>query len=139
LFFAWRTWYYTGVFSVFHGTQRYVVAVWQPGAPIRTVLERLTHSIMMVLTVNDPPRFDVFALPVVGGAVVAVMSAAGVPRFNRIPAAAVLFFFLSIAGACVTYGWAYTGRFSVHVMPVASALAVCGLAAVCSTDRMKKA
>ena len=29
--FAWRTWYYTGVFSVFHGTQREFLAVWKPG------------------------------------------------------------------------------------------------------------
>jgi hypothetical protein len=28
--FAWRTWYYTGVFSVFHGTQRQLVATIQP-------------------------------------------------------------------------------------------------------------
>ena len=29
--FAWRTWYYTGVFGVFHGTQREFLAVWKPG------------------------------------------------------------------------------------------------------------
>lgn len=137
-FFAWRTWYYTGVFSVFHGTQRYVVAIWQPGAPLRTVLERLTHSVMVVLTVNDPPRFDVFALPVLGGAAVAVLSLAGVPRFRRIPAAAVLFFFASIGGAFVAYGWTYTGRFSVHVMPITSALAICGLASLFRRDQTKK-
>ena len=37
LFFAWRTWYYTGVFSLFHGTPRYLVAIWQPDMPLRTV------------------------------------------------------------------------------------------------------
>jgi hypothetical protein len=39
----------------------------------------------------------------------------------------VLFFFASIAGAFVAAGWTYTGRFSVHVMPIACALTACGL------------
>ena len=32
--FAWRTWYYTGVFSLFHGTQREFLAVWKPGMTV---------------------------------------------------------------------------------------------------------
>src|SRR6185369_1205648 len=52
--FAWRTWYYTGVFSVFHGTQRDLLAIAQPGVPIHAVLGRGLASAMMVLTVNDP-------------------------------------------------------------------------------------
>jgi len=75
LCFAWRTWHYTGVFSVFYGTQRYIVALWQPGAPLGVTLQRLTHSVMLVLTVNDPPRFDVYALPILIGAGVAAGSA----------------------------------------------------------------
>jgi hypothetical protein len=42
----------------------------------------------------------------------------------------VLFFFASIAGAFVAAGWTYTGRFSVHVMPITCALTVCGAASV---------
>jgi hypothetical protein len=130
LFFAWRTFHYTGVFSLFYGTQRYQMAIWQPGMPIRTALGRLAHSLLMVLTVNDPPRFDVYALPVVSGAAVAIFSAAGVPRLRELPAAAVLFFFASIAGAFVAYGSAYPGRFSIHVLPITCALATCGVAAI---------
>ena len=55
---AWRNWHYSGVFDTFYGTQRYVVAIWQPGAPVAESLRRLIHSVMLVLTVNDPPRFD---------------------------------------------------------------------------------
>jgi len=128
--FAWRTWHYTGVFSVFHGTQRYIVAIWQPGMPVGTMLGRLTHSVMMVLTVNDPPRFDVYALPILVGASVAVLSIMGAPRLRDLPAAAVLFFFASIAGAFVAAGWTYTGRFSIHVMPITCALAACGVASL---------
>ena len=122
------TWHYTGVFSVFYGTQRYIVAIWQPGAPLGVTLQRLTHSVMLVLTVNDPPRFDVYALPILVGAGVAVLSIMGTPGLRDLPAAAVLFFFASIAGAFVAAGWTYTGRFSIHVMPITCALAACAVA-----------
>ncbi|MGH9143789.1 MAG: hypothetical protein ACRD2I_21855 [Vicinamibacterales bacterium] len=128
LCFAWRTWHYTGTFSLFYGTQRYIVAIWQPGSPLAVSLQRLAHSVLMVLTVNDPPRFDPYALPILGGAAVAVLGVAGTPAFRDLPAAAVLFFFASIAGAFIAAGWTYTGRFSVHVMPITCALTVCGIA-----------
>jgi len=128
LAFAWRTWHYTGVFSPFHGTSRYVVAIWQPGASIGETLQRLAHSVTMVLTVNDPPRFDMYALPVMIGAAVAVMSVVGTPGLRDLPAPAVLFFFAAIASAFLVAGWAYPGRFSIHVLPITCALAVCGTA-----------
>jgi hypothetical protein len=132
LLFAWRTYHYTGVFSVFYGTQRYIVSIWQPGAPLGETLGRLVHSVMLVLTVNDPPRFDVYALPILAGAAVAVLSVAGTPGLRDLPAAAVLFFFASIASAFVAAGWAYTGRFSIHVMPITCALTACAAARLTS-------
>ena len=137
LLFAWRTWHYTGVFSVFYGTQRYIVAIWQPGMPLGTVAQRLAHSVMLVLTVNDPPRFDVYALPILVGAGVAASERGRRPPPARAAAAAVLFFFASIAGACVAAGWGYTGRFSVHVMPITCALTACGLASL--SGRIRRA
>jgi hypothetical protein len=128
--FAWRTWYYTGVFSVFHGTQRHIVAIWQPGMPLRTILYWMGYNMMVVLSVNDPPRFDIFASPVLVGAIVAVLSIARLPRLRELPAAAVLFFFAAIAGSFIARGWAYAPRFSMHVMPITCALAVCGVASV---------
>jgi hypothetical protein len=125
---AWRNWHYSGVFDTFYGTQRYVVAIWQPGAPVAESLRRLIHSVLLVLTVNDPPRFDPYALPILAGAVIAVLSMAGIPKLRDLPAAAVLFFFASIAGAFVAAGWTYTGRFSIHVMPITCALTTCGAA-----------
>lgn len=130
LLLAWRTWHYTGVFSVFYGTQRNWLAIWQSGVSFRDALARAGGSLMMVLTVNDPARFDPYALPVLAGAGAAVLSAAGVPRVNRLPLAAVLFFFASIAGAVVARGAAYAGRFSVHVIPITCALTVCAIASL---------
>jgi hypothetical protein len=125
LLFAWRTWYYTGVFSVFHGTQRELLAVWQPGMSAATALVRGIASAMMVLTVNDPARFDWRALPVLAGAAAAVLAVLGVPRFRDLPAAPTFFCLAGIAAAFVARGSAYAGRFSVHVIGVTCALAVC--------------
>jgi hypothetical protein len=132
---AWRNWHYSGVFDTFYGTQRYVVAIWQAGATVAESLRRLVHSVAMVLTVNDPPRLDPYALPILAGAAVAVLSLAGVPKLRDLPAAAVLFFFASIAGAFIAAGWTYTGRFSIHVMPITCALAVCAVARLCGAGR----
>jgi hypothetical protein len=130
LFFTWRTWYYTGVFSLFHGTSGYLQANWQPGMTSAAVLRQVVYSVLVVLTVNDPPRFDVFALPVLAGTAIAVLSVCGIPRFRTVPLAAVLFLFAGIAGSFLAYSKAYPGRFSVHVMPVASALVVCWIASL---------
>ena len=54
--FAWRTWYYTGVFSLFHGTQREFLAVWKPGMSAGEALPAMISSTLMVLTGQDPPR-----------------------------------------------------------------------------------
>src|SRR5262249_53595636 len=130
LLFAWRTWHYTGVFSVFHGTQRDLLAIWQPGMPLRTVVERAASSIAMVLTVNDPPRYDPPALPALAAAAAAAGGWVGLPALRALPLQPVLFFFASIAGAAIARGSAYPGRFSIHVIPITAALAVCACASV---------
>jgi hypothetical protein len=84
----------------------------------------------MVLSVNDPPRLDPYALPVLGGAIVCVLAVVAVPRLRDVPLSLVLFFFTSIAGAIVARGSAYAGRFSVHVLPATTAALVCGVVAL---------
>jgi Dolichyl-phosphate-mannose-protein mannosyltransferase len=128
ILFAWRTWHYTGVFSLFYGTSRYLLAIWQPNAPLPADLDRLFTNLARVLTVNEPPRFDLYALPVMAGVLVAVSSIAGVPKLRDLPAAAVLFCVSAIAAPFIVYGFAYPGRFSIHLMPITSALTVCAVA-----------
>ena len=130
LCFAWRTWYYTGVFGLFEGTLRNKLAIWQPGMALGTVAYRMGESVLLVLTINDPPRFDVYALPVLIGAAVSVLAVLGVPRLRDLPAAAVLFFFAGISSALIVRGSAYPGRFSIHILPITCALAVSGTAMV---------
>jgi hypothetical protein len=126
-FLAWRNWYFNGVFSVFHGTQRNIVALWQPGMSFGAVMARWLDSVLMVLTVHDPPAFDWKALPVLLGALVALLAVVGVPRLRDVPALPVLFFLVGISAAFVARGWTYQGRFSAHVIGVTCALTVCGI------------
>jgi hypothetical protein len=135
LFLAWRTWHFTGVFSVFFGTQRDHLALWSAGMPWHIAVQRSAESVWMVLSVNDPPRLDPYALPVLGGAIVCGIALVAVPRFRDVPLSLVLFFFTSIGGAIVARGSAYAGRFSVHVLPATTAALVCGVAALCQRKR----
>ena len=63
LLLATRTWHYTGVFSPFHGTQRDYLAIWQPGMPVTIALSRMVASLLMVVTVSDPPKLVWHAVP----------------------------------------------------------------------------
>ena len=128
LLFALRTWHYTGIFSVFYGTQRELLAIWQPGTSLTEGLRRTIDSVLMVLTVNDPPRFDVRAIPVLAGALIAVGAAARAPKLRDVPWRMVIFFLSAIVGAFITRGTAYAGRFSIHIIPIACAIAVSGVA-----------
>jgi hypothetical protein len=126
--FAWRTWYYTGVFGLFHGTQRESLAVWKAGMTWPDAVRAMGSSLQMVLTGQDPPRFAWPTAPVLGGALVAAASLLGVPVVRRAPLPVVLFFLAGCAGALVTRGWAYEGRFSLHLYGSASALCCWALA-----------
>lgn len=128
--FAWRTWYYTGVFGVFHGTQREFLAVWKPGMTLSQALPAMASSVMMVLSASDPPQFAWHALPLVAGAVIAIAAIACVPVFREAPLPAVAMFVSGCVGALVTRGWGHEGRFSIHLFGAAAALCGWGLHAV---------
>jgi hypothetical protein len=106
--------------------------------PFSTVASLMLDRVMLVVTVNDPPHFDIYALPVLAGAIIAVLSLLGLPRLRTLPAAAVLFFFASIAGALVARGSAYPGRFSVHVMPITCALTICAVSSLLQPGRRRR-
>ena len=137
LLFAWRTWHYTGVFSVFYGTQRDLLAIWQPGMAVGTGLERMVGSVMMVLTMNDPARFDPLALPLLLGAAISVLAIAGVPRVRELPLGPVVFCLSGLVGSLVARGSAYPGRFSIHMIAVTCAIVTC-TAALVTPSRLRK-
>lgn len=126
--FTLRTWYYTGVFSMFHGTTIGHNGLWQPGMPAGAVLARMADSVWMVLSMNDPPRFAWYATPLIAAAVMAAAAVAGVPLLRDLPLVTVLFFVASWAGALVARGEAYAGRFSTIVIGSATAVAISAVA-----------
>jgi hypothetical protein len=128
--FAWRTWYYTGVFSFFHGTQREHLAVWKPGMPAAAVVESMVGSLMMVLTASDPPRLAWHSAPLLAAAAIATLALAGAPGVRNAPLGLVLFFLAGCSSALVTRGWAYEGRFSIHLFGAAGALCAWGISAI---------
>jgi hypothetical protein len=127
---AWRTWYYTGVFSMFHGTQRAYLAVWKPGMTLSEGAAAMTSSLMMVLTGHDPARLALDSVPLVAAGAISLAAVANIRGFREAPLPAVAMFLAGLAGALVTRGWAYEGRFSIHLYGAASALCVWALAAL---------
>ena len=136
---AWRTWYYTGVFSMFHGTQREHLAVWKPGMAVGEAAAAMTSSVMMVLTGHDPARFALDSAPLVAAGVISLAAVAGIRGFREAPLPAVAMFVAGLTSALVTRGWAYEGRFSLHLYGSASALCVWALAALYNWRANKEA
>lgn len=125
--FTARTYYYTGVPSMLHGTTAYLNSVWSgPGGRLAAI-GRVGSSLAMLVTLNDPPRFDIRAVPVITGVIAAVAGLAGVRRLRSVPLGAALFCLAGLAGGFVARGVAYPGRFSTHLIPVTVALAVCAV------------
>ena len=133
--FAWRTWYYTGVFGVFHGTQREFLAVWKPGMSAWQAMQAMAGSVMMVLTATDPPAFTWHGLPLVVAAVIAVAAITALPGFRQAPLPVVALFVAGIAGALVTRGWGHEGRFSIHLFGAASVLCTWAVASAVQAFR----
>lgn len=132
LLFAWRTWHYTGVFSLFYGTQREYLAVWKPAVAWRDGASAMVSSVMMVLTGQDPPHFVWHAAPILAAAAVAGAALLNVPVLRDAPLSLVVFFASGLVGALVTRGWAYEGRFSIHLYGAAGALCCWALAGLWS-------
>jgi hypothetical protein len=130
--FAWRTWYYTGVFGVFYGTQREFLAVWKAGMPVQQAVPAMVSSVMMVLTAQDPPRLAWHAVPLISAAIISAGGVLNVPGFRKAPLPLVALFVAAASGALVTRGWGHEGRFSIHLYGIASALCVWGVAMLVS-------
>lgn len=124
--FTARTWYYTGVPSMLFGTQAGALSVWRT-IDGQTALQHLVGSVLMVLTMNDPPRFDVRAVPVLAGGAVALLALVGLRPFRALPLNAVGLCIAALGGALVARGSAYPGRFSIHLIPVTVTLAICAI------------
>jgi hypothetical protein len=130
--FTLRTWYYTGIYSMLHGTSTSANTVWKLG---ESLIGSWASSVLMVLTMNDPARFDVRAIPLLIGFTAAVLGLARVRPFARLPLPVVVLCMAGISGALVVRGSTYSGRFSIHMVPATVTLAVSAVALLLNRDR----
>ena len=125
--FTARTWYYTGVIDMFHGTQASHLSVWTQANSFVEGIQLVSGSLMMVLAMSDPPRLDPRAVPVMFGVLAAVAGVLRLGRFRSLPLNASALCLAGMVGSFVARGTAYPGRFSVHLIPITVALSVCAV------------
>lgn len=120
--FLLRAWYYTGVYDMFYGSSTRINTMWKQG---ESLLQSLTSSVLMLLTMHDPPAFDVRALPLLLPALASVLALLRAPVASRLPLTGVGFFLAGMSTAFFFRGVGYPGRFTVHLVPIGAALTVC--------------
>jgi hypothetical protein len=130
--FALRTWHYTGVFSLFYGTS---LKNNDTGLRPWTLLDggvwaKIAHSLQATLFMNEPPRPDPRAIVMVAGVLVALLALAQTRIAGRVPAIAVIAAAGGTVGAFLAHAHGYPGRFTIHLLPFASVLAMTGAAAL---------
>ncbi|HJU41793.1 MAG TPA: hypothetical protein VJ691_03225 [Vicinamibacterales bacterium] len=127
--FTLRTWYYTGNFSPFYGTQATSLAVWKPGMTGGDAARAMLDSVLMIATTTDPPRYHNGALPILAGAGLSLTALSGAGWVGRLPLPLVALTVAAFSSALVARGSAYSGRFSIHVVAVAVAVVMWAIAA----------
>jgi hypothetical protein len=125
LLVALRTWHYTGVFSLFYGTSlRHHDTGLRPWAVLdRTVWAKVGHSLASFVTLTEPPRPDPRSGIMAAGVLAWLASVLYRPVARGIPAAVAIASAGSALGAWFAHAHPYPGRFSIHAVPFASALA----------------
>lgn len=136
--FTARTYYYTSVPSMLFGTSSGHNSVWQAGDTAGMAARRLIESVMMFLTMSDPPAFDPRALPLLVGFAAALLAAANVRRFRTLPLPLVGFCLAGFSSALIARATSYPARFSVHLIPVTVALTMCALSLVIGRPRTSR-
>lgn len=126
--FSLRSYYYTGSANPLAGTQAGARSIWQVTDEGLTPAQNLTRSVLMVISMSDPPRWEPRAIPLVAGLAAAILGLAGVRRFRELPLNVAVLCLAGLAGSFVAQGSAYPGRFSAHLVPVTAALAVSAIA-----------
>ncbi len=122
--FAVRTWWYTGVFSVFYGTSlKYNDTGLRPSTiGSLGVWKRIAHSLSALVWMNEPPHIDPRAMVVAVGAVLSVLALAQVPRLSRLPFSIAVVTVGAGVSSLFAHAHGYPGRMSIHLVPFAVAM-----------------
>ncbi len=130
--FMLRTWWYTGVFSLFYGTS---LKNNDTGLRVSTIASadvwtRIAHSLSALVWMNEPPHVDPRSAMVVAGVLATALAAGQVPVVRHMPAALVLVTLGAMASSLFVHTHNYPGRMSITLVPLASAATVIALALV---------
>jgi hypothetical protein len=125
---ASRAWFYTGVFSFTYGTSFGINRVWLADMPLSVGFQRMIESFGVLLTLNDPPRFSLYSIPLLLAAAASVGAMARITGLREMPLAAVLFFAGCSSLALLVRGIAYSGRYSTHLLGAGCAVATLAVA-----------
>ena len=120
---------------MFFGTQAADRAVVKADDSTSPRSPQAIDSVMMVLTMNDPPAFDVRSLPIIFGIAAAVGGAIGMPGLRSLPLNVCVLALAGLTSAVVARGSAYPGRFSLHLIPATVAIFVCAVSIVTNGRR----
>ncbi len=112
---AARTAHYTGHFSIFQGTS---LGLNYLGFDVAKV----AHSVFATAIGNE--SFDVRGVPILAGVVAALLAVVQMPGLSALPLAPALVCLAGMASAFIAHAHGYPGRFSVHLLPIATALTV---------------
>ncbi len=128
--FMLRTWWYTGVFSLFYGTS---LKNNDTGLRLQTLVSaevwtRIAHSLASLVWVNEPPQPDIRAAVVVTGVAAAVLAVLQVPVLRGLPVVIVLLIAGTMASGFFVHTHNYPGRMSITLAPPAAAAAMIAVA-----------
>jgi hypothetical protein len=124
--FATRTWWFTGMFSLLHGTS---LRNNDTGLRLSTITtaapwRKIAHSLGALLWMNEPPHVDPRALLVAAGVLAAVGAICQIPRLRQLPLSLTVAVLGGCASSLLVHTHNYPGRMSVHLVPLAVAAAV---------------
>ncbi len=124
--FMVRTWWFTGVFSLFYGTS---LKNNDTGLRIQTlasadVWTRIAHSLASLIWVNEPPQPDIRAAFVFTGVVAALLAVLQAPVLKGMPVVIVVLIAGTMASGLFVHTHNYPGRMSITLAPPAAAAAV---------------
>lgn len=122
--FMARTWYFAGHFSLFYGTSlRHNDTGLRPWHFVDgEVWSKVGHSLAGLVFMNEPPHPDARSLVVVAGVIVGLLAALQISFSRSIPAGLLLVSIGSVIAAFLAHSHGYPGRFTVHLIPLASAI-----------------
>ena len=126
LFVVLRTWYYTGEFSLFYGTSlRHNDTGLRPWTIFdAAVWGKVGHGLASFVTLVEPPRPDPRSFAMVAGVVAWTVAVVHPATARRMPAALIVGAAGAAIGVFFAHAHPYPGRFSIHAVPLASAIAV---------------